>query len=45
MPTQQTIYSGLHRVKAILEKPENFYDKEVMVGGWAKTVRKLEKNT
>lgn len=45
MPIQETIYSGLLRIKAILDKPENYFDKVGTVGGWARTVRKAEKNT
>ena len=40
MPIQERLLSGVLRIKPILLDPSKYFDKQEIVGGWARTVRK-----
>lgn len=39
------ILSGLLRVQSVLDDPKSYFGKTDSVGGWIKSVRRLEKDT
>lgn len=45
LPKAERILSGLLRVQSILEDPKKYYGKIDSVGGWIKSIRKLENDT